>query len=109
MTTPFDTTPLVSAAAITRASRAVMDNAMAGDFPIDPIIGPDLSKSLSVINSVVKRHGLMLQKSLADALAATGRFEVLTEVALPITEAANALLASQNSDRDLAKIKLKAD
>jgi hypothetical protein len=110
MTTPsFDTTPLVSAAAIARASRAVIDNAMAGDFPIDPIIGPDLSKSLSVINSVVKRHGLMLQKSLADALAATGRFEVLTEVALPITEAANALLASQNSDRDLAKIKLKAD
>jgi hypothetical protein len=105
----LDPAPLVSAAAIAHASRAVIANAMAGDFPVDPVIGPDLSKSFSVINSVVKRHGLMLQKSLADGLVASGRFEVLTETALPITEAANDLLTSHNSDRDLAKIKLKAD
>ncbi|WP_296738987.1 hypothetical protein [Mesorhizobium sp.] len=109
MTTSLDTAPLVSPAAIARAARTVISNAMAGDFPIDPVIGPELSKSFSIINSVVKRHGLLLQKSLADALAASGRFEVMTEVALPITEAANDLLTSQNSDRDLAKIKLKAD
>ena len=109
MTISLDPAPLVSAAAIARASRAVIANAMAGDFPIDPIIGPSLSQSFSVINSVVKRHGLLLQRTLSDALAASGRFEVLTEVALPITEAANDLLTSHNSDRDLAKIKLKAD
>jgi len=99
----------VSPAAIARASRAVIANAMAGDFPIDPVIGPDLSKSFSIINSVVKRHGLLIQRSLGDALAASGRFEILTEVPLPITEAAHDLLTSQNSDRDLVKIKLKAD
>jgi hypothetical protein len=107
--TSLDTAPLVSPTAIARASRAVITNAMAGDFPIDPVIGPDLSKSFSIINSVVKRHGLLIQRTLADALAASGRFEILTEVPLPITEAANDLLTSQNSERDLAKIQLKAD
>ncbi|MEH2506385.1 hypothetical protein V1290_005196 [Bradyrhizobium sp. AZCC 1578] len=107
--TSIDTAPLVSPAAIARASHAVIANAMAGDFPIDPVIGADLSKSFSIINSVVKRHGLLIQRTLGDALAASGRFEILTEVPLPITEAAQDLLTSQNSDRDLAKIKLKAD
>jgi hypothetical protein len=105
----IDTAPLVSPAAIARASRAVIANAMAGDFPIDPVIGADLSKSFSIINSVVKRHGLLIQRTLGDALAASGRFEILTEVRLPITEAAHDLLTSDNSDRDLRKIKLKAD
>jgi hypothetical protein len=107
--TSIDTAPLVSSAAIARASRAVIANAMAGDFPIDPVIGADLSKSFSIINSVVKRHGLLIQRTLGDALAASGRFEILTEVRLPITEAAHDLLTSDNSDRDLKKIKLKAD
>jgi hypothetical protein len=108
-TSIIDTAPLVSPAAIARASRAVIANAMAGDFPIDPVIGPDLSKSFSIINSVVKRHGLLIQRTLGDALAASGRFEILTEVPLPITEAAHDLLTSQNTDGDLAKIRLKAD
>ena len=107
--TSIDTAPLVSHAAIARASRAVIANAMAGDFPIDPVIGADLSKSFSIINSVVKRHGLLIQRTLGDALAASGRFDILTEVRLPITEAAHDLLTSDNSDRDLRKIKLKAD
>jgi len=107
--TSIDTDPLLSPAAIARASRAVIASAMAGDFPIDPVIGPDLSKSFSIINSVVKRHGLLIQRTLGDALAASGRFEILTEVPLPITEAAHDLLTSHNSDRDLVKIQLKAD
>jgi hypothetical protein len=107
--TSIDTSSLISPAAIARASRSVIVNAMAGDFPIDPVIGADLSKSFSIINSVVKRHGLLIQRTLGDALAASGRFEVLTEIPLPITEAAHDLLTSQNSDRDLAKIQLKAD
>jgi hypothetical protein len=107
--TSIDTAPLVTPAAIARASRAVIANAKAGDFPIDPVIGADLSKSFSIINSVVKRHGLLIQRTLGDALAASGRFEILTEVPLPITEAAHDLLTSENSDRDLVKIQLKAD
>ncbi len=107
--TSLEAAPLVSPTAIARASRAVIANAMAGDFPVDPVIGAELSKTFSIINSVVKRHGLLIQKTLGDALAASGRFEILTDVPLPITEAANDLLTSKNCERDLAKIKLKAD
>ena len=107
--TSIDSAPLVTKAAIARASRAVIANAKAGDFPIDPVIGEDLSKSFSIINSVVKRHGLLIQRTLGDALAASGRFEIMTEVRVPITEAAQDLLTSKNSHRDLAKIQLKAD
>jgi hypothetical protein len=107
--TSIHSTPVVSPAAIARDCRAVVANAMAGDFPIDPVIGADLSKSFSVINSVVKRHGLLIQRTLGDALAASGRFEIMTEVRVPITEAAQDLLTSNNSHRDLAKIQLKAD
>src|ERR1700730_7345100 len=107
--TALDSVPLISPEAIVRASRAVIDNALAGDFPIDPLIGPNLSTTFSLINSVAERHGLLVPRSPRDALAASGRFEVLTEVPLPITEAAHDLLTSQNSDRDLAKIQLKAD
>jgi hypothetical protein len=107
--TSIDSAPLVTPAAIARASRAVIANAKAGDFPIDPVIGEDLSKSFSIINSVVKRHGLLIQRTLGDALAASGRFEIMTEVRVPITEAAQDLLTSKNSHRDLAKIQLKAD
>ena len=107
--TSVDNAALISHDAIARASRAVIANAMAGDFPVDPVIGAEWSKTFSIINSVVKRHGLLIQKTLSDALAASGRFEILTDVPLPITEAANDLLTSKNCERDLAKIRLKAD
>ncbi|WP_398466504.1 hypothetical protein [Tardiphaga sp.] len=100
---------LLSRATLRRAARAVVSNAINGDFPIDPVIGADLSKTFSAVNSVVKRHGLLLQRTLGDALAASGRFEVMSDVPVPVTEAAHDLLTSRNSTRDLAKIRLKSD
>ncbi len=94
---------------IRRAARAVVSNALNGDFPIDPVIEAELSKTFSTVSSVVKRHGLLLQRTLGDALAASGRFEVMNDVPIPVTEAANDLLTSRNSNRDLAKIRLKSD
>jgi hypothetical protein len=44
-----------------------------------------------------------------DALAASGRFEVMCDIQIPLTETANDLLTSQNSQHDLAKIRLKSD
>jgi hypothetical protein len=104
-----DNIQLVSNEAIKRAARAVVASAINGDFPIDPIIGPELSKTFSIINSVVKRHGHMLQRGLGDALAASGRFDVMNDVPMPITGAAHDLLTSENSSHDLAKIRLKSD
>lgn len=109
MITTSATSSLISHEAIRRSVRAVVSNAINGDFPVDPVIGGDLSKTFSVVNSVVKRHGLLLQRSLADALAASGRFDVMTDVPVPVTGAANDLLTSRNSNQDLAKIRLKSD
>lgn len=109
LTTASDETALLSQESIKRAARTVVDSAINGDFPIDPVIGQELSRAFSTVNSVVKRHGLLLQHGLGQALAASGRFDVMHEVPMPITEAAHELLTSENSARDLARIQLKSD
>jgi hypothetical protein len=100
---------LVSAEAISRAARMAVVGALDGDFSVDPIVGPALSHSFSFIASVIQRHGLLIQRTLGDALAASGRFEVMSDIQIPLTETAHDLLMSHNSQHDLAKIRLKSD
>jgi len=99
----------VSHAALIRAARGAMAGALAGEFPEDPVIGPDLSRALSVLGSTVKRHGGLIELGIAGALIASDRYVVLTNVTLPVTKAAAQLLDAKNSDQALAKIKLSAD
>jgi hypothetical protein len=104
-----DATGLVSPETISRAARAAVAGALEGDFSVDPIVGPAFSHSFSFMASVIQRHGLLIQRTLGDALAASGRFEVMGDIQIPLTETANELLTSQNSQHDLAKIRLKSD
>jgi len=99
----------VSEETLARTAQTVVANAVASAFNEDPVIGPDLSRAISVVGSVVKRHGLLLQSTTANALAASGRFDVLTDVAIPIVDAANELLLARNSAEDLARINIRAD
>src|ERR1700716_2394318 len=99
----------VSEAALERAAQLAVANAVASAFAEDPVIGADLSRAISVLGSVIKRHGLLLQKTTADALAASGRFDVLADVAIPIVDAANELLLAGNSAEALAGINIRAD
>ena len=69
----------VSKEALARSARTLVANAVAAAFNEDPVIGPDLSRAISVVGSVVKRHGVLLQSTAAHALAASGRFEVLVD------------------------------
>src|SRR3954468_4453545 len=92
----------VSEAALERAAQLAVANAIASAFAEDPVIGADLSRAISGLGSVVKPHGLLLPTTLADALAASDRFDVLVDVALPVTEAAHELLLGKNSVEDLA-------
>ena len=62
-----------------------------------------------MLNSVVKRHGHLLERTLANGLVASGRFDVLVEVAIPVTDAARELLLARNSAEDLARITIRAD
>ena len=58
---------------------------------------------------MVKRHGLLLQKTTADALVASGRFDVFVDVAIPIVDAADELLLAGNSAEALDGINIRAD
>ena len=108
MTKNFEVTD-VSRPALIRAAQAAVAGALAGEFPEDPIIGRDVSRVISCVGSVVKRHGLLLETAIAEALKASDRFIVLTNVSLPLTKGAKQLLAARNPDENLAKIKLAAD
>lgn len=101
--------PPVSETALARAAASVLANALSATFNPDPVIGPEASRAISVLGSIVKRHGLLLQQTLANALAASGRFDVLVDVGIPIVEAANELLLAPNSAEDLARISIRAD
>jgi hypothetical protein len=101
--------PSVSDITLARAAQVVVSNAISGAFNDNPVIGPNLSRAISVLGSVVKRHGLLLQKTTADALAASGRFDVLVDVAIPIVDAAHELLLAGNTAEALAGINIRAD
>jgi hypothetical protein len=73
------------------------------------VIGPVLSRAISCIGSVVKRHGGLIEMGIAGALKASDRFIVLTNVPLPLTKGAAQLLDARNSDEDLSNIRLSAD
>ena len=103
------TIPSISDAALARSANTLVANAVSGAFNEDPVIGPKLSRAIAVVNSVVKRHGHLLESTLANALAASGRFDVLVEVAIPVTDAAQELLLARNTTEDLARITIRAD
>ena len=99
----------ISHDAVIRAAREAVAGAVAGNFPIDPIIGPELSEAISIIGSAVKRHGGLIESAIAGALIASDRFLVFNNVSVPVTKGASQLLTARNSDKDLARIKLAAD
>jgi hypothetical protein len=77
-------------------------------FPLDEVLGPELSRLISISASVVKRHGILLEKAFAEALQASNRFEVLHNPAIPITAAADGLVSS-NTAESLARLSLRYD
>ena len=99
----------VSQTALLRAARQAVASAITGEFPLDPLVEPELSRAISCIGSVVKRHGKLIELAIAGALAMTDRFIVLTNENIPLTKGAKQLLEAKNSNRSLAGIRLAAD
>jgi hypothetical protein len=67
------------------AAEAAVDGALRATFVPDPLLGPGLSQLGSVLASVVKRHGGLIEMSITDVLERSGRYIVLRGVAMPIT------------------------
>ena len=85
-----------------------VDAAFAADFVQDPLLGPEASRLISVTNSIVKRHGPLIEAGIACALTETGRFEVMRNLRFPITKTADRLVAS-NAPGELMRFQLKFD
>lgn len=91
-----------------KAASDAVAAAVSTKFPLDEVLGPELSRLISISASVVKRHGLLLEKAFVEALQASGRFEVLHNPTIPITAAADGLVAS-NTAESLARLSLRYD
>lgn len=81
------------------AAEAAVDGALGAVFALDPLLGPDLSQLASVLASVVKRHGHLLETAIAEALEHSGRYLVYRSVAMPITEATQELLRASTPEQ----------
>ncbi|MCJ2089811.1 hypothetical protein MKK88_28055 [Methylobacterium sp. E-005] len=91
-----------------KAARDAVAAAVSTKFPLDELLGAELSRLISVSSSVVKRHGILLEKAFVEALQSSGRFEVLHNPVIPITAAADGLLGS-NTAENLARLNLRYD
>jgi hypothetical protein len=91
-----------------KAADEAVTSAINTRFPLDGLLGAELSRLISVSNSVVKRHGLLLERAIITALEASGRFQVLHNPVIPITAAADSLVAS-NPPETLARVALRYD
>jgi hypothetical protein len=91
-----------------KAASDAVAAAVSTKFALDEVLGPELSRVISVSASVVKRHGILLEKATVEALQASGRFEVLHNAVIPITAAADGLVAS-NTAEALARLSLRYD
>lgn len=91
-----------------KAATEAVANAVNTQFPLDEVLGPELSRLISISASVVKRHGILLEKAFVEALRSSGRYEVLHNPTIPITAAADGLVASNTAD-NLARLSLRYD
>lgn len=91
-----------------KAATDAVANAVNTKFPLDEVLGPELSRLISISASVVKRHGILLEKALVEALRSSGRYEVLHNPTIPITAAADGLVAS-NTAEALSRLSLRYD
>lgn len=94
--------------ALLKAASDAVTAAVSTKFALDEVLGPELSRLISVSASVVKRHGILLEKAFVEALQASGRFEVLHNPTIPITPAADSLVTS-NTAEELARLSLRYD
>lgn len=89
--------PIAIPADLLAASRKTFDSAMSGQHPVDPMLGRSLSCLTSAVNSVIKRSGSLIEKSLRAALEQAG-YIVFTQVAMQLSKAATDLVRANARD-----------
>ena len=73
--------------------------AFAKTYTSDPLIPEEVAALRGPVDSVLRRHGLLIESALAVALDLSSTTEVMTQVAVPLSEAAIQLCLSNADDR----------
>jgi hypothetical protein len=92
--------PVALSPELLASAKTTVSTAISTTFVTDTLLGPGLSHAMSAISSTVKRHGSLIERSIVDALERSNQYIVLRNVAMPITTAAERLVAG-NSPADL--------
>lgn len=72
--------------------------ALQADFVADPLLGPGLGLFNSFLSSSVKRHGGLIETAIGEALERSGEYLVLRQVEMPITDAAESIVATNTPE-----------
>lgn len=67
-------------------------------FVEDPIAGVKYSRATSIVSSAYKRHGKILERALVESLRDSNRHKVWQEDAFRVSQAADALVGSQDEN-----------
>jgi hypothetical protein len=99
--------PVAIPKALADAADATLAAALAGEHPVDPLLGPSLSCLTSAVNSAVKRSGSLIEKAIIAGFEQAG-FMVFPQVAMQLTDAAKDLV-KRNAPGSLRGVVIKAD
>lgn len=75
-------------ASLAEAVDSALEEAFSKPFYIDPLFGPELTAIRGPLDSICRRHGVLIEKTIAYALASNDRFDVQSQVAVPLNQAA---------------------
>lgn len=75
--------------------------AFAKSYSVDPLVPEEVAALRGPVDSVLRRHGLLIETALAVALDLSPGVEVMTQVAVPVSEAAIQLCLSNADDKTI--------
>lgn len=85
---PNTITDIELPAPLAEATDSALEEAFSKAFYIDPLFGPELTAIRGPLDSICRRHGVLIEKTIAYALATHERFDVQSQVAVPLNQAA---------------------
>ncbi|BBE73278.1 hypothetical protein [Oharaeibacter diazotrophicus] len=97
-----DGTRAVLPPALAEATDAAVAEAFARSYTPDPLIPEAVASIRSPLDSVLRRHGLLIESAIATALELSGGVDVLVQVAVPISQAALDLCVANAPDKTAA-------
>ncbi|WP_237152176.1 hypothetical protein [Oryzibacter oryziterrae] len=81
------------------AADAAVAEAFARSYTPDPLIPEAIAAIRGPLDSVLRRHGLLIENAIATAIELSGNAEVMVQVAVPISQAALDLCAANGPEK----------